>query len=699
MTTATPTAARFDPPSEAGLSTIKPILRKRPRSSDDDDDNEPRLLSSPTKKRKTVMFNESLNMVKDISAIGLKTVEEAKRDIMTALDGHGRGDDEDYDGLKEIFDPSPAGFDETAPGEGTPPNELIVYVIALAALVPTLGRKCSGLIKSVLRCRWLERDDTFARAYIQLLAAMSSVKGPFFNRVLSMIVEKFAEGSRERGNEAQAVPGFEKVDDETKRERLHLALGYLLDLFPNGNESLVKLLKAKFPFTDESKAVHMEYIDHLLRLGKKRPELERDVMELILEQLVKLDIEMTLDLENDDDQTTRAVMRQLEISDADGDGADDESDAASIISEADDDEERAMRVALIMSKLRTMDAMMDLMFSVYAPIFEDPDSPKALETFQDLLSDFCNVILPHLKSRHTQYLLFRFAMKSRQLMELFTGTLFNIARDPKQTALTKQSAIWYLASFTARGAQVSSELVQTICKTFCDYMDSYRESYKECRGPDVRRYPVYYAYFQGLVYIFCFRWQDLIDREQLHPSLDWDDPASFFGHDLPFMPWLQPRLQENIRSRLNPLKCCSPPIVDEFAKLSFHLRLLYIYPKIEMNRKIQLSQFFGGTYATGGGIRDSGFEIDLDRGHLEPSFPFDPYQLPLSKRWLDLDKTYISWKPYAILNKPEEGDEEEEDRLTAGIRDTEDEEEEDEEDNESVVNGLGDTTEDEGGDH
>jgi hypothetical protein len=33
----------------------------------------------------------------------------------------------------------------------------------------------------------------------------------------------------------------------------------------------------------------------------------------------------------------------------------------------------------------------------------------------------------NLKSRHTQYLLFKFAMKSHELMEMFTGTLLNLA--------------------------------------------------------------------------------------------------------------------------------------------------------------------------------------------------------------------------------------------------------------------------------
>ncbi|KAL2141037.1 hypothetical protein VTI28DRAFT_2927 [Corynascus sepedonium] len=669
------------PASTVASSPIKPILRKpasvlgtRSRSEDsgDADEEEP-----PTKRqKKTVVFNEELNTVKEISG---KSLEDAKKEVRQALEGHSRGDDEDYDNLKEIFmpilkkrrmpddDDDEEDEDDEEEDGATKPQDLIVYVVALTGYVPLLGRSCSGLLRSVLRCSWLERDETFARAYIQLLAALSSVQGSFFTQVLTMIVDKFTETRH-----TSSVPGFAPVDPKTKREWLHVGLKYLLELFPAGQHLILNLVSSKFPYTEASKAVHMEYIDHLLRLKAARPELERDIMELILSRLVKLDVEMSLDLENDDDETTRAVLRQLEASDAKNEDEDDDSDAESVLSDDDDLNEQAKRVLMIKSKLETMDAILDLLFSIYNPVFEDPDSPEAIEAFQDLLSDFSNVILPHLKSRHTQYLLFKFAMKSNQLMEMFIGTLFNLAFESNRPPVVKQAAVAYLASFTARGARVQSEQVQMITKTFLDYMDHYRSIHTGCRGPDVRRYSQYYAYFQGLLYIFCFRWRDLIDQDLVPSNLDWDDPASFIGQELPWMTGLKSRLQANIGSRLNPLKCCSPIIVDEFARLSHHLRLMYIYPQIEKNKSVHLSQFFTGSYATGGALRDTGLEFDDEKWtHLEACFPFDPFQLPVAKRWLDLENSYVAWRPMALLDR--DGDEDIED---------EDEDGEDDEDNE-----------------
>ena len=88
------------------------------------------------------------------------------------------------------------------------------------------------------------------------------------------------------------------------------------------------------------------------------------------------------------------MLRQLEASDAKNEEDDDDSDADSVLSDDDDLNEQAKRVLTVKNKLETMDAILDLLFSIYDPIFEDPESPEATEAFQDLLSDFSNVILP-----------------------------------------------------------------------------------------------------------------------------------------------------------------------------------------------------------------------------------------------------------------------------------------------------------------
>lgn len=172
MTTVTSTLRGHRGSSIEFTTPVKPILRKATSvlgTRTRDDTEEYVAETPPTKRRKTVMFDESLNVVLDIKN---KSLEDVKREISRALDGHAKNDDEDYDTLKEMFTndhnsgpPSPsAGDDET-----TQPGDLLAYIIALTAHVPMLGKSCSGLVKSILKWYGL-------RAWTQLLQSMSLTK-------------------------------------------------------------------------------------------------------------------------------------------------------------------------------------------------------------------------------------------------------------------------------------------------------------------------------------------------------------------------------------------------------------------------------------------------------------------------------------------------------------------------------------------
>jgi len=55
-------------------------------------------------------------------------------------------------------------------------------------------------------------------------------------------------------------------------------------------------------------------------------------------------------------------------------------------------------------------------------------------------------------------------------------------------------------------------------------------------------------------------------------------------------------------------------------------------------------------------LRDSGNGGNDESWYqLDTYFPFDPYQLPLSKRWVDSD--YVQWKGVPGLDEEEDEDE------------------------------------------
>jgi len=664
MQAATPREKHVGKAAILGLTTksIRPILKtpsqvlgKRRMSDEDAMDEVNPDASGGARKRQKVEFN--LNNI-EVHEVGVRTVEEIKTEIRKALEGHERADDEEYDILKDTLSGKQVlRHDDLEDGDMSIPEkrrlELKIYLVALASFAPQLGRSNHGLVKSVLQCEWLGRDDQFAKIYVQFLAALVSAQGACLNPVLTMIVDKF---SASRVSD-WSVPNFPPVSKQVVQRRLHLALQYLLSVFPAAKTTLGAVVAQKYPFHDDSKRMHLAYVDNMLRLREYAPSLKNEIMDLIVSRLVKIDVEMQMDLEDMDDRVTAMVAMALKSSQEnnleDGDD-DDDSDAESVDSEESEEDNEYARVKVAKESIEKMDYILDALFRLYAPHFANPDSDDAMDVFTDLLGEFSHIILPNLKSRHTQFLIFHFGQQSEQLMDAFCGTCINIAFESSRPPVLQQAASAYLASFVARGAHVPGHIVVKIFEVLGFHLDQMRSTYEAtCRGPDVRRYAPFYSLMQALMYIFCFRWQDLI--RSVPEDVDKDDLSSYLDHELEWEPEIKDLLRRSILSPLNPLKVCSPAIVEQFVKLAHRFRFMYLYPKLEANKRVRLSQFAAGAYSSGSGLRDLAFDLNDDSWQqLDSYFPFDPYQLPVSKHWVEGD--YLPWRTVPGLDEDDDDD-------------------------------------------
>lgn len=658
--------AGFDDNSESS-KTAKTSFSSLPTAAPD----------SPTKRRK-VLFDEVHNRTYEV---GNRTMDEIKREVREALEEHRRGNDGPYDTLKELFSndrqrylPPVAGEDD----DTLKPQELRAYVMALTSCMPMLkDKECNGLVKTVLQCSWLGRDDEFLRVYTYFLAALISAQGTYLLPVLSMMVDNF-KLSRPSG---WAVADFPDVGRETMRSRLHRSLRHLLQIFPSAVSVLESLLGAKFPFPDDSLRTHMAYVYNMLRVQEYAPELREEVLDLVLDRVVKLDAQMQLDLEDVDDDVTAAVMYSLHDDNSTrdptqwedgGDDADDDddSDADSVDSDDADHDEEAARLKGIKDNIEKMDAMLDTLFAYHSVLITpNPGSDRAYGAFTTILREFEHLVLPTYKSRHTQFLTFHFAQMHERLTDAFCGQMIQVAFDQNTPAVVRQSCIAYLASFVARGAHVPRKDVQEIFELIVVHMNQYRDRHEaSCRGPDIKRFGIFYTLAQAAMYIFCFRWQELV--VSVPELVDPDDPTSYLGQDdLEWYGNTRHDLTVHIFGKFNPLKVCAPVIVDEFAKLAHRLNFAYVYPLIEANKRLRLTQYMTTSYATGGALRDAGVDSSGDESthQLDPYFPFDPYQLPVSKRWLDGD--YVHWRALPGVNNDEEEDSDSDD----GFDDDEDE--------------------------
>lgn len=451
------------------------------------------------------------------------------------------------------------------------------------------------------------------------------------------------------------LPGYPDVTRDQLLSRVHVAMKYLLRLIPSASSTLSPILASKFPFADESKKAHITYINNMITLLEYAPELKSDIFALITERLVKIDVQMQVDLDDLDDEVAAAIVQAISMNSSiledDNEEDSDDSDADSVGSDESLTED-AKRVKEVQDNVEKMDAILDLLFTIYDPYFSDPDSVEATDMFETLLGHFSTIILPTYRSRHTQFLLFHFAQISETLVDRFAGTCVQLAFQSSRPMVLRQSSAAYLASFVARGAHVQPYVVRTVFELIGSNLDSIRiENELTCRGPDLQRYSTFYAMTQALLYIFCFRWRDLLQKPE---DLEEDDPTAFLGQDLEWVSGIKETLSRTIYSKLNPLKICSPSIVSEFAKIAHHLKFMYVYPLLETNKRLRLNQSAShGNEAllqTGnGGNSESWHQLDT-------YFPFDPYQLPVSKRWVDND--YVQWKGIPGLNQDEEDEDE-----------------------------------------
>ncbi|KAI9811368.1 MAG: hypothetical protein M1827_005528 [Pycnora praestabilis] len=644
-----------------------PVVKRIPRQSnlsgtvrkrDDSDMDLDRDGESPSpSKRPKVAFDAAVDVrIVDEWEKNLETIRE---EVRRAIEKRGRGDSSEYDRLKEVFSTSPT--DNDAPS----PTSMRYYTLALLGNVSMLNKSCSGVVHAILKSEWLGREETYVALYIRFLGNLVSVQAGYIRLVLKMLITALSNVSSSSGR----LPRNPIIRVPEMYGRVHTALKYLLQLIPSASGVLSPILSETFPSSYDTRKAHIDYVRNLLRLTDYAPELKPEVLALITDRLVKIDVQIQIDIEELEEDVGEGVVQDVSQSRADmPEDADDDSDDSDAESISSDDalDEEAQRVKNVKANVEKMDIVMDILFTFYESSFSTGSSKDCEDAFDLLLTHFSTIILPTYRSRLTQFLLFHFAQTSPILIDRFAGTAVQLAFDKGRPPILKQSAAAYLASFVARGAHVPSGVVKDVFAIIGDQLDGIRfEHESNCRGPDLRRYGTFYAMVQALLYIFCFRWRDLTASPEDY--VEDDDPATFDGRELTWAAGIRDTLTRTIYSTFNPLKVCSPSIVNEFARIANHLRFLYVFPLIETNKRIRLSQFSDpsqSSLAYTQPNRETALTAKKDESYqqLDTYFPFDPYHLPLSKRWIEGD--YVEWKGIPGLDE----------NRTAANTDTEEEE-------------------------
>lgn len=391
-------------------------------------------------------------------------------------------------------------------------------------------------------------------------------------------------------------------------DRVHITLDQILQKVPSALGALKAVLSSSFPSETDSVNTHVDYTTDILKIISYAPALKSDILLLIMDKVVKIDVQIQVDIDDLEDdlqdqlehslaeETKKRLERRLddkeaqeeEESDSDDDDA---SDAATTM------DPTIQRLEDLKNEVTKLDAMIDLLFEHYHPTFAKGTIVQQEAAFDQLITTFSRTILPTYRSRHIQFLLFHYGQSLPRLSENFTNYLMRQVFDKNQAALVKRSAAAYLASFIARGAHVSREIVQTTFASLGRELERLRQLHERnpnC-GPDLPRFGVYYAIAQSLLYIFCFRWRDLLRDE-------FDEADGFDADELEWGVGVKETFDRNIMSPLNPTKVCAPMIVNQFAVVARHLKFQYLDHKLALNKRIRLSRTMVGVSNASGSL-------------------------------------------------------------------------------------------------
>lgn len=649
-TTNIPSKQPLRPATLPRRSTLK-------RSIDESDLTE--VPSSPSK-RPRVKFDADVDIVSadDEDELDPLVVNEQVR---RAIERHLAYDHESYERIRSLFTIEPDK-------ERAPTSKALRYHLrALEANVSKLRKDCGSLVQAVINSEWVGRGDDYVAAFVRFLGSIAISQGGFLNSIISMLIDLLGPQKTRR------LPDCKTVRQPKIHRRGLETIRYLTQLIPRASAVLSQRISAKLDFEFKKAEDRMTYVENFMQLMHFTPEITSEITTTILRQLIKLDASIQADLDDQDEDMEDDLMQHMtksqtllysqrrRVSQTSSDNASNVSSSED--SESEDEEDLdpvAARKKQIREDVRQVDMMMDILFEYYAELTSTNNLEARDRAVEQLIAQFNSLILPTYRSRHPQFLIFHFAQGDPARVDRFVTNCISILLDQKHPPMIRHAAAAYFSGFVGRGKNVSPALVHDCLDLLCDQLNEQRLKHEaNCFAPDLKKYGDFYAMFQAVMYIFCFRWRDLstsaIDAEDDDYSDAEDDQQPY---SLPQK--MQDAIHSAIYSRLNPLRICNTAIVEQFAKLTHALQVFYVYPKLEENKRVRIA-------ASWRSVADINLnsETDSDRawvgenGMLEGYFPYDPYHLPISKHWIEGD--YVEWQGIPGEEVESDSDSDEED--------------------------------------
>ncbi|CAI5682379.1 RNA polymerase I-specific transcription initiation factor RRN3 isoform X2 [Oreochromis niloticus] len=551
--------------------------------------------------------------------------------VAETLEKHKHGDSSDYELLKhQLVDPE------------IKDAQIINWLQEFRTCVTHLTKDHEQLIYTILRLPWLGRSQAVVDEYLAFLGNLVSAQTVYLCACLNMVVSHFTP---KRVTICEGGVDISDSDDEDENlprnfDHCHQALQLIIRYVPSTSRFLMPILQESFPFIQKSSRTLECYVHNLLRITVYIPSIRRDILELIIGKLLKLDVNASRthieEAEENRVQTQKAEEQSEEcLFDMDEDVSADEPTRTTVMAHP------------VAERLDTLMAVLMAYIKDICYVDGSFHVERTKELYRDLLTVFDKLILPTHASCHVQYTLFYLCSFKPALAEAFLDHLWKILQNPSLPAVLRQAAAGYLGSFLARAKFIPLSTVWACLDLLISWIHQYIDSQDSCGKQvccDVSLHGPFYTSCQAVFYTIIFRHRAMLEAN-MKKGLEYLQSLN---------------LERVVMCQLNPLRVCLPSITNMFAAITRKYQVVFCYTIIERNNRCVLPV-----------VRSSagGDCVTTNTNPLDSFFPFDPYLLkrsgqliePLYQVWDDL----LDTEPFPT-KRGQQGSREDEDDFLFG---------------------------------
>uniref|UniRef100_A0AAQ5ZPM6 RRN3 homolog, RNA polymerase I transcription factor n=1 Tax=Amphiprion ocellaris TaxID=80972 RepID=A0AAQ5ZPM6_AMPOC len=480
--------------------------------------------------------------------------------VAETLEKHKQGDSSDYELLKhQLADPE------------IKDAQIINWLQEFRSCVTHLTKDHEQLIYNILRLPWLGRSQAVVEEYMAFLGNLVSAQTVYLCACLKMVVSHF-------------TPNLPRNFD-----RCHQALQLIIR--------------------------YECYVHNLLRVTVYIPSIRRDVLEVIIGKLLKLDV-----------NASRTDIEEAEEKALQNQKADNQTEEGLFDMDEDVSPHQDRTDLMVHPVAERLDTLMAVLMAYIKDVCHVNGSlhvEMTKELYKDLLSVFDKLILPTHASCHVQYTLFYLCSFRLALAEAFLDHLWKILQSPSQPAVIRQAAAGYLGSFLARAKFIPVLTVRACLDLLLSLIHRYIDS-QDSSGRqvccDISLHGPFYTACQAVFYTLIFRHRAVLEAN-MKKGLEYLQSLN---------------LERVVMCQLNPLKVCLPSVTSMFAAITRKYQVVFCYTVIERNNRIALPV-----------VRSSagGDSVTTNTNPLDSFFPFDPYLLKRSGKLIE--PLYQVWEELA----------------------------------------------------